>query len=623
MNGVYEDQILTEKLSKLNNSQQSIETLSHWCIFHRKRAAQVVRRWEKDFQQAPQSRKLCFLYLANDILQNSRRKGQEFVNEFWKVLPGALKDIVRNGNIPAQASVDRLLGIWEERKVFGPRTCTLKEAFLGTDSASAPSPPVKERSSKGKAAAANASAKQAYLTGPLEKIGAAHAAVQEGASEEEAGLRKCSVATAELQALEKQAPLRAVAGPTAIASVAEELQTKQTALLALIGQLETCEKRRALLVNLLREALRTQESKLERIRAQVQASQAESDQALTLRHRLSAHQQQGDAAAGMAPHANGTLPGVHYAAEQAGYPGADLRGGYPGAPSLSYGGTPVHMGDPQGLASRYHAYGNMGHSGAPGDLPPGMGQDGGQMSVAHHSHAGQVGNGLVQPSPGSAHRQDDGSERKREAAELAVKLSASTTSAAMLSSVLASLAREGHLTGVNQLAANFAKGNQAAFLPQKRAKLEDGSTSAHQGAPGAGRPSGEGGAAGGGGGGGATAAAPHLPPSSDQSASQARAGRMSGGGASPVGGQATPGGASGGRQGSANGRGGGGAAAHSPLPGGGPAPPPPQSFASSGGGYSSMSQLFGQQAQGQHSSAMAQQQSQASSLTRQPASTTA
>ncbi|KAK8956267.1 hypothetical protein KSP40_PGU000569 [Platanthera guangdongensis] len=49
-----------------------------------------------------------FLYLANDIIQNSRRKGSEFVNEFWKVLPRSLKGAYENGEENIKNSVMRL-----------------------------------------------------------------------------------------------------------------------------------------------------------------------------------------------------------------------------------------------------------------------------------------------------------------------------------------------------------------------------------------------------------------------------------------------------------------------------------------------------------------------------------
>lgn len=49
------------------------------------------------------------MYLANDILQNSRRKGSEFVGEFWKVLPEALCDVIENGDDFGRKSARRLV----------------------------------------------------------------------------------------------------------------------------------------------------------------------------------------------------------------------------------------------------------------------------------------------------------------------------------------------------------------------------------------------------------------------------------------------------------------------------------------------------------------------------------
>lgn len=62
------------------------------------KAKQVVETWDKQFHCSPREQRLAYLYLANDILQNSRRKGSEFVGEFWKVLPDALRDVIGNGD---------------------------------------------------------------------------------------------------------------------------------------------------------------------------------------------------------------------------------------------------------------------------------------------------------------------------------------------------------------------------------------------------------------------------------------------------------------------------------------------------------------------------------------------
>ncbi len=37
------------------------------------------------------SKKLAFLHLANDIIQNSKRKGEDYTRAFQKVLPEAIE----------------------------------------------------------------------------------------------------------------------------------------------------------------------------------------------------------------------------------------------------------------------------------------------------------------------------------------------------------------------------------------------------------------------------------------------------------------------------------------------------------------------------------------------------
>ncbi|RRT57595.1 hypothetical protein B296_00047157 [Ensete ventricosum] len=95
------------------------------------KATQVVETWERQFYCSPREQRVSFLYLANDILQNSRRKGLEFINEFWKVLPDALTDVFGNGDDFGRKTVVRLVDIWEERKVFGSRGQILKEEISG------------------------------------------------------------------------------------------------------------------------------------------------------------------------------------------------------------------------------------------------------------------------------------------------------------------------------------------------------------------------------------------------------------------------------------------------------------------------------------------------------------
>lgn len=88
----------------------SLLALSHWCIFHRSKAEVVVSTWSKQFHNSEMVQKVPLLYLANDILQNSKRKGNEFVTEFWKVLPAAIKDLTEKGDDYGKNVVSRLVG---------------------------------------------------------------------------------------------------------------------------------------------------------------------------------------------------------------------------------------------------------------------------------------------------------------------------------------------------------------------------------------------------------------------------------------------------------------------------------------------------------------------------------
>uniref|UniRef100_A0A672P066 Regulation of nuclear pre-mRNA domain-containing protein 1B-like n=1 Tax=Sinocyclocheilus grahami TaxID=75366 RepID=A0A672P066_SINGR len=89
----FSESALEKKLSELSNSQQSVQTLSLWIIHHRKHASFIVRVWHRELKKAKRSRKLTFLYLANDVIQNSKKKGPEFAKDFEGVLVDACSHV--------------------------------------------------------------------------------------------------------------------------------------------------------------------------------------------------------------------------------------------------------------------------------------------------------------------------------------------------------------------------------------------------------------------------------------------------------------------------------------------------------------------------------------------------
>ena len=67
--------------------------------------------WEKQFTIAREDKKISFLYLSNDILQNSKRKGADYVDEFWRVLPRSMKHVYEKGGEEGKKQVARLVSL--------------------------------------------------------------------------------------------------------------------------------------------------------------------------------------------------------------------------------------------------------------------------------------------------------------------------------------------------------------------------------------------------------------------------------------------------------------------------------------------------------------------------------
>ncbi|KAK3118299.1 hypothetical protein QOZ80_9BG0696980 [Eleusine coracana subsp. coracana] len=292
--GSFSEQRLAEKLNKLNNSAASIQTLSQWCIFHRKRARRVVDTWEKQFNSATNNKKISYLYLSNDILQNSKRKGGEYVNEFWRVLPRSLKYVYENEEDEGKKVVARLIGIWDERKVFGSRMESLKDDILGgslptLDINGKNSNPSSNPSSNSKSARKDSSTtvKKLIVGGMPEKIVTAYQSVLDKHFDEDTALNKFKSTVVVLENINKDAEDACKHGIQQGSSLISNLQEQETILKQCIEQLESVDSVRAILINQLREALNEQESKSELVRSQLQVARGEAERVLQLRQRLS------------------------------------------------------------------------------------------------------------------------------------------------------------------------------------------------------------------------------------------------------------------------------------------------------------------------------------------------
>ncbi|XP_076340641.1 uncharacterized protein LOC143241058 [Tachypleus tridentatus] len=109
---------LEKKFQSVTNTQDGIQSLSLWILHHKVHHKKIVEMWMKVLKKAKPSHRLTLLYLANDVVQNSRKKaGSHFGESFAEVLKEACV-LLRDEKI--QTSVKRVFKIWEERSVYDP-----------------------------------------------------------------------------------------------------------------------------------------------------------------------------------------------------------------------------------------------------------------------------------------------------------------------------------------------------------------------------------------------------------------------------------------------------------------------------------------------------------------------
>ncbi|KAL2320548.1 hypothetical protein Fmac_029517 [Flemingia macrophylla] len=285
-NDIFDGQILAEKLLKLNTSQQSIQSLSHWCISHRKRAKEIVETWDKLFNASQKEQGVSFLYLANDILQNSRRQGSEFVNEFWKVLPVALRNVYESGGEQGRKTVNRLVEIWEDRKVFGSRGQGLKDEIMGKN----PLPSASNGKSSNlikilKRDAHSVRIKLAVGCLP-EKILTAFQPVFDDHLNEEAALSNCNAAVRDMGKVVEDVENTLAQGNQLGSNLVNNLQEMEKKLKQYMEQLENAEAARASLLLEIKHALQEQESRQELVCGQLLLARGQIEKAVGIRKRL-------------------------------------------------------------------------------------------------------------------------------------------------------------------------------------------------------------------------------------------------------------------------------------------------------------------------------------------------
>ncbi|XP_011703573.1 PREDICTED: uncharacterized protein LOC105459332 [Wasmannia auropunctata] len=103
------------RLHALKDSQESIQGLSAWCLDRRQHHKKIVTTWLQVLKKVKVEHRLTLFYLANDVIQYSKRKNFEFV-ESWGTTLQRATPMVRDEKVKHR--ILRIFKIWDQRQVY-------------------------------------------------------------------------------------------------------------------------------------------------------------------------------------------------------------------------------------------------------------------------------------------------------------------------------------------------------------------------------------------------------------------------------------------------------------------------------------------------------------------------
>ncbi|XP_005098576.1 regulation of nuclear pre-mRNA domain-containing protein 2 isoform X2 [Aplysia californica] len=106
-----------KKLKTVNNTQDSIQSLSLWIIHHKSHHGKIVELWMKVLKKTVHpSHRLTLFYLCNDVVQTCKKKKAFIYNSTFKEHLREAAALVRD--VSVKGKVERIFNIWEERGVY-------------------------------------------------------------------------------------------------------------------------------------------------------------------------------------------------------------------------------------------------------------------------------------------------------------------------------------------------------------------------------------------------------------------------------------------------------------------------------------------------------------------------
>ncbi|XP_035775257.1 uncharacterized protein LOC118457633 isoform X2 [Anopheles albimanus] len=134
VSGEFDVAAFEQKLRDLKDTQESIQHLSAWCLQRRAHHKKIVTSWLNILKQVKIESRLTLFYLANDVIQYSKRKNYEFVDSWGTYLQKATT-LVRDEKV--KHKILRIFKIWEQREVYNEEFLSDLNGLLSVTTSSA------------------------------------------------------------------------------------------------------------------------------------------------------------------------------------------------------------------------------------------------------------------------------------------------------------------------------------------------------------------------------------------------------------------------------------------------------------------------------------------------------
>lgn len=115
----YSEETLRTKFDALGETQESIVNTSQWLLFHHRYHGRTVSAWKQYISTCDQKKKLPLLYIANEVIQQSRSKRRmDFVDSFAAVLPDTIKECYEVVPEKVKERMIKMVKVWRDRRIF-------------------------------------------------------------------------------------------------------------------------------------------------------------------------------------------------------------------------------------------------------------------------------------------------------------------------------------------------------------------------------------------------------------------------------------------------------------------------------------------------------------------------